>query len=434
MADLHFLTASQLVRAILHREVSAVEVLEACLQQVSKHNEKLNAIVTLDEDRARQRAKEADEAVARGKSWGPLHGVPVTIKDAFETEGLRTTGGYKPLARYVPRRDAAVVARLRAAGAIILGKTNMPALAADYQTDNRIFGRTNNPWNPDRTPGGSTGGGAAALAAGFSPLEMGSDAGGSLRIPAHFCGLFGFKPTQNTVPGCGHIPPLPGSPVTRQHLLCYGPLARSVEDLKLCLSVIAGPCDRRGAQAAAFDSAEKRDLRDRRFVWTDDFGVPVTAETRSALETLAVDLARLGCQVERRNPPDFSFPRAWRAWGEIYATERYAARPVLNRMVMLLATGAARHRSPIVHGLSRGLRLSARSYLCALEEKDLLSRKLEQFLRGWDAWICPVASVPAFTHRKAWGLGSSLQVDGRALPYEMGASAYTAVFNATGSP
>lgn len=169
MNNLVFATAQELARGIYQRQVSATEVLEAHLEQIARHNRALNAIVTLDEERARTRAREADAALARGELWGPLHGVPITIKDSIETAGLRTTSGFPPLAEYVPATDAPVVARLRAAGAIILGKTNLPTLAMDVQTDNPIFGRSNNPWDLTRTPGGSTGGGGAAVAAGLTP-------------------------------------------------------------------------------------------------------------------------------------------------------------------------------------------------------------------------------------------------------------------------
>ncbi len=238
--EIVFSSASQLASAIRDREISAEEVLDAHLAQIARHNPALKAIVTLDEEGARRRAREADAALAQGQSWGPLHGVPVTIKDALQVAGLRTTSSYKPLANYIPREDAVCVARLRAAGAIVLGKTNMPPLAGDYQSDSPIFGRANNPWDLGRTPGGSTGGGAAAVAAGLSPLEIGSDFGGSVRIPAHFCGLFGLRPTTHRVSWAGHIPELPGKPGVLRSMVTVGPLARSVADLRLALTTIAG--------------------------------------------------------------------------------------------------------------------------------------------------------------------------------------------------
>jgi amidase len=224
MSDLVFTPAYQLAEMIRdrplggslleHRIVSAVEVVDAHLEQIAKHNTKLSAICTLDEERARQQALLADEALARGENWGTLHGVPITIKDIFETAGLRTTAGYKPLKDYIPQQDATAVARLREAGAIILGKTNPAELASDYQSTNDLFPRVNNPWNLDYTPGGSSGGSAAAVAAGLSPLDLGSDIAGSIRQPAHLCGVFGLKPTDRCVSTAGHIPEVPGKCLT----------------------------------------------------------------------------------------------------------------------------------------------------------------------------------------------------------------------------
>ncbi|MBU1748753.1 MAG: amidase, partial [Chloroflexi bacterium] len=319
MTDLVFSTAHQLANAIRQREVSAVEVLEAHLAQIARHNPALNAIVTLDEGGARQRATEADAALARGETGGPLHGVPVTIKDVYETAGLRTTASFKPLAEYVPQQDATVVARLKAAGAIVLGKTNMPEMAMDVQSNSPIFGRANNPWDLARTPGGSTGGGAAAVAAGLSPLELGSDIGGSIRIPSHFCGVYGFKPTEHRVPGTGHIPPPPGVAKTVRHMGVFGPLARSIDDLRLCLGLIAGPDSQDWeVPPVPLGDAPPRPLPGLRLAWTDDFGgAPVTAETRAALQALAGTLAEQGCHVERQNPTGFDFELAWETYGEI---------------------------------------------------------------------------------------------------------------------
>ena len=215
-------------------------MLDAHLTRIARYNPALNAIVTHNEENARAGAREADAALARGEVWGPLHGVPVTIKDSFATAGLRTTSGFPPLTNHIPDSDATAVARLRAAGAIVLGKTNLPLLVHGFQSDNPIFGRTNNPWDHARTPGSSTGGGAAAIAAGLSPLELGSDYGGSVRIPAHFCGIYSLKPTNNRIPLTGHIPELPGRRSVR-HVATPGPLARCVQDLVLALQVMAGP-------------------------------------------------------------------------------------------------------------------------------------------------------------------------------------------------
>ena len=436
---LAFAPAHELARAIREREVSSVEVLEAHLYRISRHNPALNAIVTLDEGQAHRRAKEADAALAREEPWGPLHGVPVTIKDAFETEGLRTTSGYKPLANYVPERDATVVVRLRSAGAVILGKTNMSMLATDYQSDSPLFGRTHNPWDVRRTAGGSSGGSGAAVAAGLSPLDVGSDLGGSVRVPSHFCGVFALKPTEHRVSSAGHIPDWyipgsPGVPHSVRHMGVCGPIARSVADLRLCLSLIEGPDGRQAAVSPAPPTSEpERALRKYRIAWTGDFGgVPVTAETGAALETLAGTLDQLGCRVERRQPPGFDFTGAWQTWGEVVGAEVGAAMPAHLRFLFRFLFLTMRGGGPINRGIVRGTgRLTKQRYLRALARRDTLIMAMERFLTEWDAWLCPVTTGPAFTHRKT---GAPIEVDDQRVPYMMGAGAYTSIFNLTGNP
>ncbi|HEV2663611.1 MAG TPA: amidase family protein, partial [Blastocatellia bacterium] len=242
--DPSFGTATQALKALKSGVISSRELTEHVFKRIAKHNPKINAFVTLIEEQAMAQAKHADQLNAlkknSGKSPGKLHGLPVVVKDSFATAGVRTTCGSKQLEKYVPKDDAVVVARLKAAGAIIIGKTNLPEFAGDWQSYNQVAGVTNNPWDVSRTPGGSTGGGAAALAAGLGFLEIGSDIGGSIRVPSHFCGLFGHKPTLDLVPLAGHIPPPPGV-LSPSELPVAGPLARSAEDLLLELEVVAGP-------------------------------------------------------------------------------------------------------------------------------------------------------------------------------------------------
>jgi amidase len=417
MTGLTFEPAHRLAALIRERRVSAVEVLEAHLAQIARHNPALNAIVTLDEDGARRRAGEADAALARGEVWGPLHGVPVTIKDALETAALRTTAGHPPLAGYVPAQDATVVARVRVAGAIVLGKTNLPRLASGFQTDGPLLGRANNPWDTSRTPGGSTGGGAAAVAAGLSPLELGSDFGGSIRIPAHFCGVFGLKPTEHRVSTAGHIPETPGMGRRVRHMAAVGPLARSVEDLRLCLSLIEGADGRNWeVPPTPRDDAPPRPLHDCRIAWTDGFGgVPVAAEIRAALERLAGQLAEAGCTVERCDPTGFdvaALEKAGRAVGG------FEARPELPRPIRLLVR-------------LRTMATAGDAYIHGLNRRDALIAQMQQFLSDWDAWLVPAAAVPAFTHRKP---GGSIEVDGHKLAYGAAGSHYTRIFTFTGNP
>lgn len=235
-----FSNTRQLATEIRDGRVSAEDVLEAHLEQIERHNPTLNAVVTLDEKEARNRAQEADDALTRGEVWGPLHGVPFTLKDAHSTAGMRTTVGF-PLLDHVPEEDNTVTVRLKSAGGILVGKTNVPQMLADYQSDKPIFGRTNNPWDVDRTPGGSSGGVAAAVASGMTPFEIGTDLSGSVRIPAHFCGLFGLKPTERRVPLTGLVPNPWGIPRSIRVMSCIGPMARTVDDLALLYSIIAGP-------------------------------------------------------------------------------------------------------------------------------------------------------------------------------------------------
>ncbi|MGH9769924.1 MAG: amidase family protein [Blastocatellia bacterium] len=241
--DPSFGTATQAVKALLSGVISSRELTERVFKRIAKYNPKINAFVTLIEEQAMEQAKKADELTARKKASGKLpklHGLPIVVKDSFATAGVRTTSGSKQFEKYIPKEDAVVAARLKQAGAIIVGKTNLPEFAGDWQSYNQVAGVTNNPWDVSRTPGGSTGGGAAALAAGFGFLEIGSDIGGSIRIPSHFCGLFGHKPTLDLVRLAGHLPPPPGV-LAPSELPVAGPLARSAEDLLLELDVVAGP-------------------------------------------------------------------------------------------------------------------------------------------------------------------------------------------------
>jgi amidase len=301
-ADPAFADATECARAIRTRDVSSRELLDLLLERVDRLDGPINAVVTVDADAARARADDADRATAAGTSWGPLHGVPMTVKDVWETEGMRTTSGAPELADHVPATDALAVARLRAAGAVVFGKTNTPLYAGDIQTSNEVFGRTGNPWDVGRTPGGSSGGAAAAVAAGLTPLELGSDIGGSIRMPSHLCGTFGLKPTWGVVPSRGHIP---GGPIETD-VNQGGPMARSVRDLELGLDVLAGPVPE---DATAWHLELPRPERPvdvaglRIDVVLDDPDFPVSAEVRDLLRAGADRLLDAGARVEERPLP-----------------------------------------------------------------------------------------------------------------------------------
>ena len=434
MNDIAFLPANALALAIRQGEITSSEVLEAHLQRISKFNPALNAVVTIDVEQARARARKLDEALDRGEVIGLLHGVPVTIKDAFATEGLRTTFGHRFMSRHVPQRNATVVKRLLDAGAVVLGKTNIPELSWDWQTNSPIFGRTNNPFDHGCTPGGSGGGGAAAVAAGLSPIDIGADGAGSIRVPAHFCGVFGFMPTAHRVSGAGHMEIHRNMQSTRSNLASFGALARSIADLRLALTIIAGPDNiHADLPPVPLDSTEDdRELSKCRFAWTDDFaGVPVTSETREALKGLVEKLQARGCRVERVAPPDFDINEALATCGELWGYEVGVQTIYPARLALRVGYLPMFGRSVWSLGLIRGLKMNAREHHAALNRRDLLILKMEAFLSDWDAWICPVASTPAFKHCRT---GSRISVDDKKISYSQANGTYAALFNLTENP
>jgi amidase len=407
--DIVFSSTTQLATGIRAGYVSATDVLGAHLAQIDAYNPTVNAVITLDAERAYERAREADAALARGEFWGPLHGVPFTLKDAHATAGMRTTTGFPPLADYVPKVDSTVAARLKAAGGILMGKTNVYRMLADpAQTDNPIFGRTKNPWNNERTPGGSSGGAAAALASGMTPFEIGTDLSGSIRIPAHFCGLFGLKPTEQRVPLTGLIPGL-STPRSVRIMSCIGPMARTVEDLALLYSIIAGP-DGYDTEVAPVpvDEIPNLELKHLRVAVAPTFpGFPVAAEIRAAVEELARQLQPLCAAVDEATLPPVDFSQDLMGAGALIGMITGAFQP-------------EEQERPTTLG----------DYLEALHRRDQSMIAWEQFFAEWDVLLCPPSMVAAFPHCEP---GSPLHVDGQEVIYWM-VSAHSTVFNYTGHP
>lgn len=412
--SLAFLPAHELARCIARKEVSAREAMAAFLDRIERHNPALNAVVTLEREAAERCAGEADAALAAGHLAGPLHGVPMTIKDAWEVAGMRSTAGSPQLAEHMPLADAEPVARLRAAGAIIFGKTNVPLFSGDFQSYNVIFGTSRNPWNRQRTPGGSSGGAAAAVAAGLSPVEFGSDIGGSIRIPAHFCGLFGHKPTARLVPLRGHVPPPPGRLYSVDHLAAAGPLARGAEDLRLMLGVLAGEAFARLPRPRRLSP---RGLRVA--VWLDDPFAPNSAATGTAIRAAAAALEKAGATVDFGARPDFPFADAF----EIYALMMHAVIQAglpdkVRERVARLAEGAAEddRSHPVLQGRAAGL--SYAGWMRLQDRRAFQQEAWRLFFRDHDAVLCPAAVSAAVPIDETPNVNArTIRVDGIDYPY-----------------
>lgn len=421
---LAFTGAAELARRIARRELGARELLDHLAARVERLNPALNAIVTLDLERARAAADAADAAVARGDVLGALHGVPMTVKDSFETAGLRTTSGAPELAQHVPATDAVAVARLKAAGAIVLGKTNLPTYAMDTQSYNPLFGTTNNPWDAARTPGGSSGGAAAALAAGLTPLELGSDIGGSIRNPAHWCGVFGHKPSWGLVPLRGHIPGPPGTRAGAD-IAVAGPMARTVEDLELALGLLAGPDEPESAAWRVALPPPRRAARELRVAaWFDESTLPVDGAVRGALDGAVQALRAEGVVVDERARPAFEPAKAMALyWQLLFAATSPGLPPPMWEMLLALASkdGANPAAAGAVDPAQRyalGSTLRHRDWLRVNEQRLKLRAAWQAFFRDVDVLLCPVSPTAAIVHDQSEPMAArQITLDGRPYPY-----------------
>jgi amidase len=320
-----FKSATELTSAIRCGEISSLGLLNLYLGQIQHFNNDINAVIALDLDSARARAAEADKALAQGKSWGPLHGLPMTVKDVFEVIGMPATSGNPKLQNYIPNQNAIAVQRLIDAGAVIFGKTNVPYLGRDFQSYNKVYGTTNNPWELSRTPGGSSGGAAAALAAGFTPLELGSDFGGSIRFPAHYTGVFGHKTTFGIIPRYGHIPPMPGQIGPQQipmiPFFVIGPMARSADDLELALKVLTTPgsIEEKNKRPELLPPRRKRFSEYRVAVWLTDPSPAseIDREVLNILQDTAKKLKAAGLEIDMQARPEIHLWENIHLWQKI---------------------------------------------------------------------------------------------------------------------
>ena len=426
-----FETASRLARAIRNGRLSSVEATEAHLERIAKLNGPLNALVVVDREGALKAARAADRRRAgKGAELGPLHGVPITIKEAFDVADLHTTSSHPPLKDNIAKMDASLVARLRAAGAVILGKTNVPELCMDFQTDSPLFGTTKNAWDAARTAGGSTGGGAVAVAARLSPLELGSDIGGSVRNPAHYNGIFSLKPSEWRVPGRGHVPDLPGMTRTVRYMGVFGPLARSVDDLDLALRIIAGP-DGNEAEAAPVPLGPTPSLKARGLriaVVESNPLVAVSADTAAVVQATAQLLGKAGAKVTKAQPKGLDWQQSWDDWSDLLQYEVRALQPLADRERFFAFTEAA---DPSARSVARAARLDMAVFFAVLDRRDRTMKQCEQFLDDYDAWLMPVMPDAAFVRQKQ---SAPLVIDGKQHPYFFAGTSYNYLGNFTGQP
>ena len=391
MIDLSKATATDALTALARGHVSSEALLTAQLERVETFNPTLNAVVALDIDRAMAEARAADEALKQGRRTGPLHGLPMTIKDIFATKGLLTTSGHVPLADYAPDADAPAVAALKAAGAIIFGKTNLPEFGGDIQSYNDIHGLCRNPWNPDRTAGGSSGGSGAALAAGMTLLELGSDIGGSIRVPCHYNGVFGHKPTWNAVDRFGEGPRPPVWSHALMDLVVAGPMGRSVADIRLGLEVLTSlttggiPGARLPSASARAHSANSLRVA----IHVDDPAAPTSEACRAAVREVGARLAAAGASVSEPGLPGPSL------------TEQNALYRELLNAAMSTAYAA-----------------SHQEWKAADERRHRLRADYGRFFTDYDVLLAPIAPTPAFPHNTEGPMGArKLTVDGVEVAY-----------------
>ncbi len=385
-----FTSATRLLELLRAREVSSAELVQLHLDRIARVNPRLNAVVTLTAETARTEAAAADRRLRQGDAR-PLEGLPITVKDAFAMAGVRSTDGCKLFEHFVPDADAVAVARLRAAGAIVLGKTNVPELSFDFDCDNLVFGRTNNPWDLARTPGGSSGGEAAAIASGCSPLGLGSDLAGSIRMPSHFCGIAGLKPTLEAVPRTGHLPP--GiAPLPIALMGTVGPMARSVADLALAYNLIRGPHPEDPyvvpSPAADPGAADVRDLACAYYV--SGGPTPVAAEIRDAVRRAAAALAAAGMHVEEH------VPAAVRDGHRVLMTLLTADGGCGFRM--LAGDRIAELRPSLRAFIEDGRELSTSEFLMAGMERDALRTATAEMMERFPVIVGLVLPIPAFRH------------------------------------
>ena len=398
--DVAFWSTTRQVEAIRKGEISSRELLELLIARIEKINPDLNAVITFDLEGARRLADQADAKLKDGELTGPLHGIPVTIKDALETKGLRSTGGASELHNNIPSKDAPVVAAVKEAGAIVFGKTNLPRWSGDFQSFNEMFGTTVNPWDSERVPGGSSGCAAAAVAAGLSSFEIGTDIGGSIRLPASFCGVFGHKPSWGVVPSTGYLDHEAGGTIEAD-VNVHGPIARSADDLEMLLEVLV----RKDGPLVAALAPPPDDVTNLKVAaWLDDSFCPVDKNVLTVMDEAVTSLEDAGVTVDREARPDIDPEEA-------------------SSLGLWLVSAAVVQSIPpeTLEGLeveSASTKTSHRDWLVRCAEREIIRKKWAEFFDSFDAVIMPISFIPPFPHNQDGDFGTrTLICNGGERPY-----------------
>lgn len=398
MDELAYLDATALVGKIKSKQISSAELLEHFVARMEKYNPEINAIIVTQLEKARARAKQADEALARGEDWGPLHGLPMTVKESYNIEGLPTTWGNPLLKNNIASADAVACERLQNAGAVIFGKTNVPIFLADFQSYNEVYGTTGNPHDLSRTPGGSSGGSAAALAAGLTGLEMGSDIGGSIRNPAHYCGVYGHKPTWGVLPMRGHA--LPGT-LTPSDISVIGPLARSARDLKLVMNIVGGADEiHLPGWQLALPEAPQKSLKDFKVaVWADDEIAPVDNSVLERVMQVAKLVEDAGGTVDYNARPDFDVADCLRHYQFLlHAAMSARQTEEMFQANLKTADALADDDHSALADITRASTLRFRDWYNLNEKRTHLRWAWHEFFKKFDVLLTPMCFTSAFPH------------------------------------
>lgn len=435
MAQYLYRSALELAALIREGKATSTAIVTEHLQQIKQHNSNLNALVAVFEKEALATAAERDAEAQAGKFRGPLHGVPVTIKESFWLKGTSSTNNFSMLKDFIAPEDSVVVERIKNSGAVILGKTNVPRNLLDYQVAGDLYPEGKNPYNTEYGPGGSTGGGAGALAAGFTSLELGSDFGGSVRVPSNFCGLYGLKPTDKTVPLHGNIPLPPKAKTFLVHMAQAGPLARNINDLEVLWKTVVGPHESdRNIPRINWQTPAKTKLSEYRIAFTDGWpGHEASKQVSEAIQQLVNSFTAEGGKAEKKIPDATIHDDSLRVFVSLFPYVIAQGMPWFIRALVKLDLrfGLLKGQKKYWGEMNRSFRMDANAYAEALLSRSLLVKRWEDFFKEYDFLICPVAHGPAYKRCK---LGSKITYDGREMLYIDYVWPYNACFNASGHP